>query len=541
MAKPLIVANGGTAGVKASVSASATITLTLDSIVGVRSVQWIVLSTDETSSVGDYTIVQSGSLGQTATTTALTAGTAVLFKVIINSGLVRGYPDASNTSNTIKVFVPTAEGLEVGAAGETYESDATFGTTEILNAPIRVLNTFTSLLYENDLKRAKASAIANVALTGDPSPMDGQTIVTGDIVFLSAQTAPAENGLWEVLTTGAWSRPSNFATSAGIVGSTIAVAWGTLRAGYFYQNTNTAAVTVGTTALTFARLPDRFDRADLALASATPAATILTRYGSANELNASYLVSNGVNPASTGFIRTTANAVAVAFRNAANSSNLQALSMDATDVIRLGSAQVAHVVANVIAGGEIKFVNDAATFLRHALTGTIFGSTATMSLTQTAASGGAGTAATIEAQAGDTGFAGATLNLNSGTAGAGSTPGNIVLDAKADATTSGRVSIKGGAFGEFVGISYVDTTARATIEFTGDYATFDARLVEFVADNVSFFLSPGSFGGGKEMLFIANTTNTPGSSPVGGGLLYVEAGALRYKGSSGTVTNLAPA
>lgn len=41
------------------------------------------------------------------------------------------------------------------------------------------------------------------------------------------------------------------------------------------------------------------------------------------------------------------------------------------------------------------------------------------------------------------------------------------------------------------------------------------------------------------VLFIANTT-VPGT-PVGGGYLYVQSGALKYKGSSGTVTTIAAA
>ena len=42
-------------------------------------------------------------------------------------------------------------------------------------------------------------------------------------------------------------------------------------------------------------------------------------------------------------------------------------------------------------------------------------------------------------------------------------------------------------------------------------------------------------------MFVANITTVPGGSPVGGGFLYVDAGALKYKGSSGTVTTLAAA
>lgn len=42
-------------------------------------------------------------------------------------------------------------------------------------------------------------------------------------------------------------------------------------------------------------------------------------------------------------------------------------------------------------------------------------------------------------------------------------------------------------------------------------------------------------------IFVPNATTIPGSSPVGGGYMYVEAGALKYRGSSGTITTIAPA
>lgn len=541
MARPFIVVNGGTAGEKYSATAGETITLTLDSTTGVRSVQWSIETTDETTETTDYTLVQSGSLGQTCTFTAGAAGTALIAKVVTNNGLVRGLPDPDESSNTVKVFVPTAEGLEVGAAGETYESDATHGTTGILNAPIRVLNTFTTSLYENDIKRAKASATANVALTGDPSPMDGQTIVTGDIVFLSAQTAPAENGLWKVNTAGAWSRPDNFTTQAAIRGCIIAVVLGTARAGYFYQNTNASTITVGTTALTFSRLPDRFDRTDLANASATPGSTILTRYGSASELNASYLTSNSANPASTGFIRAIKNVVGLAFRNDGNTGDLEAVVAEATDVLRYGNALVEELKLSVKSAGIIDLLSNGVSFLKASTSGLVFGKTNTMSITQEVQLGVAGTDATIEAQAGDAGFAGADITIASGSAGSGSTPGNIVLDAKASATASGRISFKGGAFGEFVGMTYTDSTSTTMIDVASDIVVFDTKELLFPATNLSIFASSGSYGGGTQVIFIANATATPSTDPTGGGILYVEAGSLWFRGSSGTATQLAVA
>ena len=49
------------------------------------------------------------------------------------------------------------------------------------------------------------------------------------------------------------------------------------------------------------------------------------------------------------------------------------------------------------------------------------------------------------------------------------------------------------------------------------------------------------FGGGQGVMAIANTTVAPSVNPAGGGILYVEDGALKYRGSNGTVTTIAPA
>lgn len=57
--------------------------------------------------------------------------------------------------------------------------------------------------------------------------------------------------------------------------------------------------------------------------------------------------------------------------------------------------------------------------------------------------------------------------------------------------------------------------------------------------NVGFW--GGSFGGGAKVIYIANRTTAPTTNPSGGGLLYTESGALKYRGSSGTVTTIAVA
>jgi hypothetical protein len=59
--------------------------------------------------------------------------------------------------------------------------------------------------------------------------------------------------------------------------------------------------------------------------------------------------------------------------------------------------------------------------------------------------------------------------------------------------------------------------------------------------NIGLVTTGGSYGGGARVIFIANRTTAPTTNPTGGGLLYVESGALKYRGSSGTVSTLANA
>jgi hypothetical protein len=49
------------------------------------------------------------------------------------------------------------------------------------------------------------------------------------------------------------------------------------------------------------------------------------------------------------------------------------------------------------------------------------------------------------------------------------------------------------------------------------------------------------FGAGQGVIAIANATVAPAGNPANGGILYVEDGALKYRGSNGTVTVIAPA
>jgi hypothetical protein len=61
-----------------------------------------------------------------------------------------------------------------------------------------------------------------------------------------------------------------------------------------------------------------------------------------------------------------------------------------------------------------------------------------------------------------------------------------------------------------------------------------------VGGNIGF-RTTSQFGGGQGVIAIANAPAAPSVNPAGGGILYVEDGALKYRGSQGTVTIIAPA
>lgn len=55
------------------------------------------------------------------------------------------------------------------------------------------------------------------------------------------------------------------------------------------------------------------------------------------------------------------------------------------------------------------------------------------------------------------------------------------------------------------------------------------------------FRTTAQFGGGQGVIGIGNASVAPSVNPAGGGVLYVEDGALKYRGSKGTVTVIGPA
>lgn len=92
-------------------------------------------------------------------------------------------------------------------------------------------------------------------------------------------------------------------------------------------------------------------------------------------------------------------------------------------------------------------------------------------------------------------------------------------------------------------------TRRSSVNFNAWYITTAQKgfQIDGVAagsqPNVSLVLgsTAASYGSGVGVVFIANRGTAPSGTPVGGGILFVEAGALKFTGSAGTTSTVAVA
>lgn len=95
---------------------------------------------------------------------------------------------------------------------------------------------------------------ANRALSGLPT-LDGMVLTDGQTALLTGQSTGSQNGLWAVHS-GAWTRPTFFASGADVAGAYVFVQSGTVYGGALFALNGASPQTVDTTALTFVQ----FDR-----------------------------------------------------------------------------------------------------------------------------------------------------------------------------------------------------------------------------------------------------------------------------------------
>jgi hypothetical protein len=86
-----------------------------------------------------------------------------------------------------------------------------------------------------------------------------------------------------------------------------------------------------------------------------------------------------------------------------------------------------------------------------------------------------------------------------------------------------------------------DMPGRLSFSTTADGASAPTERMRITNGGNFGFRTTDQFGSGVGVIGVANATTVPTTNPTGGGVLYVEGGALKYRGSSGTVTTIANA
>jgi hypothetical protein len=318
--------DGGAAGVKASVVSGAAVQAVLDSTDGVLNTTWAIASTDESTADTDYTLVLTGPVNNICDFNGLTPGTAALLSATVTDGV-------QSVTATCKFYVPCdGVGLEVGTAAETYESDATYGHTGVINAAIRAASSAagSAMGWREPVRLANAAALPANTRTGNEyvadangsinvAGIDGTSTIALDdrlLYWTGLGASHADYGITYFTDLGSAGTPWKMVRVDTLDESTevtkaltVAVEEGTVNGGKGFRLVTTGTITINSTALEFQETT-----ADLVTASDDG---IVTQLGAANTVMQTdgstpggewrAAVSLGATPAATGRGRMTNN------------------------------------------------------------------------------------------------------------------------------------------------------------------------------------------------------------------------------------------
>jgi len=228
-----------------------------DEAVGVDALAAAVAGNGISGGAGSALAVASDSTGG--------ANLATIVNVSANGVAVR-IDDATITENGSNQLAVGADSIGATQLDET--DDYTFsGTLTATSATLSVATPTQAAhaatkAYADALRNGirhkdncLAAAVANVAITGVPSPIDGVTLGADDRVLLTNQTTDSQNGIW-IISAGAWARPDDFDTGASAAGSQVWVDQGTTYQDTMWEcTTNEGSDVIDTNDLAFTQRP----------------------------------------------------------------------------------------------------------------------------------------------------------------------------------------------------------------------------------------------------------------------------------------------
>jgi len=188
------------------------------------------------------------------------AGLALTAALTMGSNKITGLGSASTSGDAIAYGQSSAS-----LAGLTLTAALAMGTNKItgLGDPTAAQDAATKN-YVDSLAitgatwtgKVDAVAVANQAtMTGTAQTVDGVALNTTSMrVLLTAQSTATQNGIW-VITAGAWTRPTDFATGADVANKATFVQGGTTYADTgWLQTANTGSAIVDTSSLAYTQI-----------------------------------------------------------------------------------------------------------------------------------------------------------------------------------------------------------------------------------------------------------------------------------------------
>lgn len=113
----------------------------------------------------------------------------------------------------------------------------------------------------------------------------------------------------------------------------------------------------------------------------------------------------------------------------------------------------------------------------------------------------------------------------------------VAFQGSTSITTRGRV----GFDGSNNRILLSDASGGRDVALESGSTTPRQLVTATAGGNVHLGAKGATDGSGVKTVYISNASTLPTVNPVGGGILFVDNGALKYRGTSGTVTTIAPA
>lgn len=225
------------------------------------------ITSSGTSTFNNVTV--SGTLtGNVAGNITATSGTSTFNNVTINgtldmdagsSATIINLPNPTNNGDAAnKAYVDTQDALRLALAGGTMSGAIDMGTNKItgLGNPTNDQDAATKIYVDGAVQGVDAKASVRVATTANitlanTQTIDGISLVAGDRVLVKDQTTQANNGIYEVVSGGSWTRTTDANTYDELVHAFVFVEEGSTNASNGYVCSIPHTGTLGVTAITW--------------------------------------------------------------------------------------------------------------------------------------------------------------------------------------------------------------------------------------------------------------------------------------------------